>query len=106
MLTIANRKAADLRVRAQASAAFGEAEGSRTWSSFPRSEQGLAGFRKFLAPHPARARLRCSSTTVRGGLSVETLPHCFGAERKQMVARKLKQHYRNTPYVGRVAAGP
>ena len=30
----------------------------------------------------------------------ETLPHSFGADRAQMVARKLKQHYRNTPYIG------
>src|SRR5687768_3192386 len=30
----------------------------------------------------------------------DTLPHSFGSERAQMVARKLKQHYRNTPYMG------
>ena len=28
----------------------------------------------------------------------ETLPHATGSDRADMVGRKLKQHYRNTPY--------
>ena len=28
----------------------------------------------------------------------ESLPHSFGSDRSEMVNRKLKQHYRNTPY--------
>ena len=66
---------------------------------FPRSEQGLAGFREFLALHPGRPVFMLVDA-VDEDYRLETLPHCSGAERKQMVARKLKQHYRNTPYVG------
>src|SRR5262249_59332731 len=29
----------------------------------------------------------------------ETLPHAYGADRVQMATRKLRQHYRNTPYM-------
>ena len=29
----------------------------------------------------------------------ETLPHAYGPDRAQMAARKLRQHYRNTPYM-------
>ena len=29
----------------------------------------------------------------------ETLPHASASDRAEMVARKLKQHYRNTPYM-------
>ncbi len=66
---------------------------------FPRDEGGLAQFREFLAPHPGTP-VSVLVDAVDEDYRFETLPHCFGAERRQMVARKLKQHYRNTPYMG------
>ena len=33
------------------------------------------------------------------------LPHSFGSDRNEMVERKLKQHYRNTPYVSALPQG-
>jgi hypothetical protein len=35
----------------------------------------------------------------------ETLPHAFGSDRADMVGRKLKQHYRNTPYMAAALLG-
>ena len=37
--------------------------------------------------------------TVEEDYRYETLPHTFGADRAEMVSRKLKQHYRNAPFV-------
>lgn len=37
--------------------------------------------------------------TVKEDYRFETLPHTFGRDRQEMVQRKLKQLYRNTPYV-------
>jgi hypothetical protein len=66
---------------------------------FANSEQGFADFRAFLAPH-ADTPVFVVADTVEEDYRLEMLPHCFGAERRQVVARRLKQHYRNTPYVG------
>jgi hypothetical protein len=35
----------------------------------------------------------------------ETLPHAFGSDRADMVSRKLRQHYRNTPYMAATPLG-
>jgi hypothetical protein len=35
----------------------------------------------------------------------ESLPHSFGSERSEMVNRKLKQHYRNSPYCSALLQG-
>ncbi len=37
--------------------------------------------------------------TVKEDYRFETMPHTFGRDRQEMVQRKLKQLYRNTPYV-------
>lgn len=71
---------------------------------FPRSEQGLSDFRQFLAAHPGTPVL-VMVNAAEEDYRFETLPHCFGSERKQMVARRLKQHYRNTHYVGACLQG-
>jgi hypothetical protein len=67
--------------------------------SFPNSDQGLADFREFLAPHPGTPVFMLADVAEED-YRFETLPHCVGAERRQMLSRKLKQHYRNTPYIG------
>jgi hypothetical protein len=64
---------------------------------FARSDLGLAAFRDFLAPHPGTPVFMLVDAAAED-YRIEALPHCSGAERRQMVARKLKQHYRNTPY--------
>lgn len=66
---------------------------------FAHGDQGLAGFREFLAPH-ANVPVLLMVDAVEEDYRFETLPHSWGSERAQMVSRKLKQHYRNTPYIG------
>lgn len=61
-------------------------------------ESGHAGFRELLASFknvPAYVMVDAVEEDYR----FETLPHAFGSDRTEMVARKLKQHYRNTPYM-------
>jgi len=66
---------------------------------FAHDDAGLAAFRQFLTPHP-RVPVFVMVDAVEEDYRFETLPHSWGSERAQMVARKLKQHYRNTPYIG------
>lgn len=66
---------------------------------FAHDDKGLADFREFLTPH-AGVPVLLMVDAVEEDYRFETLPHSWGSERTQMVARKLKQHYRNTPYIG------
>jgi len=66
---------------------------------FAHDERGLGAFRDFLASYsnlPAFLMVDAVEEDYR----LETLPHSWGSERAQMVTRKLKQHYRNTPFIG------
>jgi hypothetical protein len=65
---------------------------------FQNDEAGLAAFDEFLAPHAA-APAYLMVDVVEEDYRFETLPHALGADRRDLVQRKLKQHYRNTPYV-------
>ena len=60
-------------------------------------ESGVAAFDEFLAPH-AGVPVHVMADVVEEDYRFETLPHAFGADRRDMVQRKLRQHYRNTPY--------
>src|SRR6266545_4345746 len=83
----------------QASAAYWRTGKIVQLEQFPHDEAGLAGFREFLAPHgnvPAFVMVDAVEEDYR----FETLPHATGSDRTQMVTRKLRQHYRNTPYIG------
>src|ERR1700749_4648042 len=60
---------------------------------------GLAGFRDFLGPF-SNVPVFVMVDALEEDYRFETLPHSRGSERGQMVSRKLKQHYRNTPYMG------
>ena len=65
---------------------------------FTNDEAGLEAFGEFLAPFsgvPAYLMVDAVEEDYR----FETLPHAFGSERGEMVRRKLKQHYRNSPYI-------
>jgi len=65
---------------------------------FDNDEGGHAAFREYLATcdyMPASLMVDAVEEDYR----FETLPHAFGSDRTQMVSRKLRQHYRNTPYM-------
>ncbi len=83
----------------QASAAVWRAGKITRLEQFAHDEKGLAACREFLASHPNRPTL-VMVDAVEEDYRFETLPHSWGAERAQMVSRKLKQYYRNTPYIG------
>jgi hypothetical protein len=66
--------------------------------TFRNDESGFAAFEAFLTPFsgiPAYVMVDAVEEDYR----FETLPHAFGSDRSEMVRRKLRQHYRNIPYV-------
>lgn len=66
--------------------------------TFRNDESGFAAFDRFLTPFsgvPAYVMVDAVEEDYR----FETLPHAFGSDRSEMVRRKLRQHYRNIPYV-------
>lgn len=70
----------------------------RDCEMFDNDAGGLAAFREYLAScdyMPASVMVDAVEEDYR----FETLPHAFGSDRTQMVNRKLRQHYRNTPYL-------
>jgi hypothetical protein len=83
----------------KASAAHWRAGKLMQLEQFAHDEQGLAGFREFLTPH-SNVPVFMMVDAVEEDYRFETLPHSFGPDRAQMVARKLRQHYRTTPYIG------
>jgi len=66
--------------------------------TFPNNEGGQAGFKEFLAPF-SQTPVHFVVDAVEEDYRFETLPHASGRDRAEMVSRKLRQHYRNTPYV-------
>ena len=67
-------------------------------ASFQNDDSGAAAFDEFLAPHPG-VPVYFMADVVEEDYRFETLPHAVGADRGELVQRKLKQHYRNTSYV-------
>lgn len=65
---------------------------------FSADAAGIAAFKDHLAEVPDVPAL-VMVDAVEEDYRFETLPHAFGPDRMQMAARKLKQHYRNTPYM-------
>ncbi len=64
---------------------------------FANDEAGLAAFREYAAASagaPAFILVDATEEDYR----FETLPHASGADREQMVERKLRQYYRSSPY--------
>lgn len=64
---------------------------------FANDDTGLAGFQEYLAA-VRRAPVYITVDAVEEDYRFETLPHAFGRDRGEMIERKLRQHYRNTPY--------
>jgi len=99
MLTLRRDKLLVCVSEQRASAALSRAGRIVELESFAHNEDGLASFREFMARHaatPVSMVVDASEEDYRA----EALPHTRGTERKEIVARKLKQHYRNTPYAG------
>jgi hypothetical protein len=65
---------------------------------FSNDESGLAAFGDFIAPN-AGLPAYLMVDAVEEDYRFETLPHATGSDRADMVSRKLKQHYRNAPFV-------
>jgi hypothetical protein len=65
--------------------------------SFDNDEDGLAGFKEHLGRF-RNVPVHFVVDAVEEDYRFEMLPHTSGRDRADMVGRKLKQHYRNTPY--------
>jgi len=64
---------------------------------FANSEEGWHSLGNFLQYHP-RTPVYMLVDAVEEDYRTETMPHAFGSARQEMLSRKLKQIYRNTPY--------
>lgn len=71
---------------------------------FDNDEAGLAAFEAFLAA-TADEPVYAMVDVVEEDYRFETLPHAYGQDRRQMVQRKLRQHYRNSAYAAAVPLG-
>lgn len=71
---------------------------------FQADDEGLTAFDAFLAA-TAPALVTIATDAIEEDYRFETLPHASGADRDGMLARKLKQYYRNTPYVAALKRG-
>ena len=65
---------------------------------FQHDDEGLATFKEYLTQF-SNVPVHFLVDAVEEDYRFETLPHAFGSDRSDLVGRKLKQHYRNTPYV-------
>ena len=68
------------------------------YQSFADDEDGHAGYKDYLAQFSG-VPVFIMVDAVEEDYRFETLPHAGGSDRTDMVGRKLKQHYRNTPYM-------
>lgn len=65
---------------------------------FPGDDSGQVAFKDYLAQF-SNVPVHILVDAVEEDYRFETLPHAFGSDRSDLVSRKLKQHYRNTPYM-------
>jgi hypothetical protein len=74
--------------------------GNMHWlGEFPTTETGLATFQRLLVRHSGRPVLLVLDS-VDEDYRQEVLPHVQGAARTEMLARKLKQVFRNAAFTG------
>ncbi len=71
---------------------------------FGSDEDGLVAFGEFLGT-VGNALVYLAADTVEEDYRFETLPHATGSDRAGMLDRKLKQYYRNSPYVSAMPRG-
>src|SRR5262245_63298673 len=72
--------------------------------TFPDNESGQAGFKEYLTAFDG-VPVHVVVDAIEEDYRFETLPHAFGRDRADMVNRKLRQHYRNTPYMSATLLG-
>ena len=72
--------------------------------TFADDESGRASYKEYLAPF-STVPVHIMVDAVEEDYRFETLPHATGGDRADMVGRKLKQHYRNTPYIAATLLG-
>lgn len=74
--------------------------GSMHWlGDFATTEAGLAAFQRILLQHSGRP-VRLVLDSVDEDYRLEVLPHVTGAARTEMLARKLRQVFRNAVFTG------
>lgn len=71
---------------------------------FTYSADGLNAFKDYLA-QIRNLQVYMMVDAVEEDYRFESLPHSFGSERREMVDRKLKQYYRNSPYCSALRQG-
>ena len=72
--------------------------------TFAHDDDGLAGFKDYLAGF-TNVPVLIMVDVVEEDYRFEVLPHTTGSDRAEMVGRKLKQNYRNTPYMTALPLG-
>src|SRR5688572_18720911 len=75
-----------------------------TCEVFAYDDDGLALFKSYLQKF-RRTPVHMMVDAVEEDYRVEAMPHSFGSDRREMVSRKLRQHYRNTPYSSALRQG-
>lgn len=83
----------------QASAAYWRGGHITRIAQFAHDQNGLESFQQFLAVY-RNVPVYMMVDTFEEDYRIEMLPHTSGFDRAQLVQRKLRQHYRSTPYVG------
>ncbi len=73
-------------------------------NEIPDDPAGQAAFKEHLARF-SNVPVHIIVDAAEEDYRFETLPHATGGDRSDMVGRKLKQHYRNTPYVAAALLG-
>lgn len=74
--------------------------GNMHWlGDFAATEAGLAAFQRLLLQHSSRP-VRLVLDSVDEDYRLEVLPHVTGAARTEMLARKLRQVFRNAAFTG------
>jgi hypothetical protein len=71
---------------------------------FENDEAGLEAFQEHLAEFSG-VPVYVMADVVEEDYRFETLPHAFGSDRREMIHRKLRQHYRNSTYAAAVPLG-
>ncbi|NBR29168.1 MAG: hypothetical protein EBT83_12270, partial [Betaproteobacteria bacterium] len=82
---------------AQVSAAHWSGSRFAACTVFENDDSGIVAFKEYLQ-RSKRIPVKIIVDAVEEDYRFESLPHSFGSDRTEMLNRKLKQHYRNTPY--------
>jgi hypothetical protein len=82
---------------AQVSAAHWSGSRFAGCTLFENDDNGIVAFKEYLQ-QSKRMPVKIIVDAVEEDYRFESLPHSFGSDRTEMLNRKLKQHYRNTPY--------